>query len=438
MKLVTLGLLIVFLFQLSCTPTKDIYRNLSFLDQFPENSFRIVGSSGTRLIIFRKSNYIIKSQIKLPSDIIINGNGSTFYNHLNEDADVINLDNVDNVTITNSIFSTRNNISSKSRFYFSAKNSSRLNLDSISFINIKETAIHLTDVYDCSIKNTSFINLQIHGKRVNKAPSIDGIFLGGYRNSSKIQIENCSFQQIGNQEDFNNRKNDGDGIHIQAAPNSTLNHIVIEGCYFKLCSSRAVKIQSGDNIEIKDNTIDSCTLGISFALAHNVNQVIIENNKMSNCNNAISSYSSNLNLKTSRVSIKENKIENAQYFIRNGLEMSNFVISDNLATNIGRCFISGMFENGNISKNTIGSYATDNNRSFDMAIHLTKKSSKVEISKNIFKSHSDSNRGILLDKNTNSIIINDNIFDLPPKMIIHFDPNNKSHKILKNRSINHR
>jgi len=377
-----------------------------------------INNGGSNLIL-KKRIYYIDSQIKLKSNQFIDGNGSTFIiKYTKSKFHVFNLSYLNNLSINNlSIIGDTNltNLDKKTEKYIIyINNSQKINLKNIRIKNSGFTPIHISDCKFININECHFSNIGLSTANIPEY-SYDGIFIGGYKETSDIKITNCTFVKIGQSLNLDSdTPDDGDGIQLQVPNNSKLHKIEISNCLFDSCTARGIKIQSGFNLNIFNNRFHFCKTGIGITMANIVKDTKITNSQFNNCYYAWGTNSNSTNIYADNILFKNNRIENCYAGYRSsGLSrLFNSVIDSNIVSNLKTFFLDGVFENSSITSNKIKDFGMANDPSLYMAILIADKSKNIIVSQNEIKTKSNSHVGIYFQENVVNPILENNSISL--------------------------
>lgn len=413
----------------------------------------IDASTGT--LVFEKGIYLITKKLVLKSNLTIEGKGAIIRIPNNTNFHVFYASGQENLTINNLNFvgnrrsMTKDALKKGLPYYtISLSNCQTVQLSNLSFKEQFTTCVKLHDVKNVTIKKCKFENIGASTKEYDGTGlvySYDAIFIGGYKASSNITINNCFFNKIGLEEESNlhykygGKINDADGIHLLMAKNGMLSNVNIINSIFNNCSARGIKVQSGTNLIINNNQFNNCRVAIGMPAIHVLDDITITKNNINSCMNAIApngggSATSIIN----HLNIKKNKASNIKDFIRTHGKSSvvNSIISNNEVRNVGLYFASGLFKNVVFENNQIIDYAIQENKSFYMAFLIWDHSENVEIINNTISTTAITHCAIYNQRGVKDCIIKGNIINIPNNKsskayIIHFSDEREGRKLNK-------
>lgn len=375
-------------------------------------------SKNYREIVVGVDQINLTKTIYIPSNTTLDGRNVTFYYEQGAVYNKLVSNNTVNVELRNINFSPRKKekYNNHNQGYYPIKlsNVTQAKLCSLNFTNTINTCIGLFDCHDFVVTDCVFQDIGLNtGKNINY--SYDGVFIGAYTKGSKdIRISNCVFTNIGMVENQEHYKNDGDGIQMYSK-SSTIDNIIIEDCFFENISRRGIKIQSGSNYTIRNNSFESNKMAIGVAMESSTYGIVIENNVIQSCIQGIftNSYHGNPCFSDSLV-VKRNKFYDLSGVIRTSGSSSivNGIINGNIVDTVKSYFFEGRLSSSEMSDNTISHFQYKPvENSTVAAVYLWNGSKQNIISNNSFVQDSTSYFDIYLYPNSirNEIIQNKSI-----------------------------
>ena len=379
------------------------------------------------IVAYKKGNeYYLKSGkfnigggITLPSNISLIGNNTflTFDNNTKfpffiiQDAKDVTLKKI-NFIGAKMVNTTQIEDYSKYnvQYILHINRSSDVKVESCLFQNSYGSVIQISDANKIVIKENNFkdIGISTTGDGVY---SYDAIFVGGYNKTSMIKIVQNVFENIGSLFPALNYPwpNDGDGIQVQCV--GEVDDVLIKENKFIKCASRGVKIQTGTNIAVINNSFSQCRSGVNLAMAKDLKNIELSNNLISNCWFAFGSDSSSPGFTANGLKITSNIVtDSCEHFFRSSgySKIHNCTISDNKIEQVGTYFIDGRFTKSIIENNIIEKYCTYNNPSDNMAMFIEPESDNLIVRSNYFGKSKGSKQEIL-NRGKGKITIENNI-----------------------------
>lgn len=343
-------------------------------------------------LTLEKREYSISSTINLKSGITIIGNGATFKKvSKGKPFYILQINNINNVTISDlNITGDRHEISNSDLSIYMADyginmlNSSNITFSNMKFSELVSSGIRIHDVHNLYISNCKFENIGLSTqKSAPKGYNYDCIFIGGDTLSDSVTIQHCIFRNIGYNNSDMKYGNDADGVQVLMRKGAKANNFDIKFNTFDGVSARGIKIQSGSNIKITNNSFKNCHSATGIVMADNIQDLVFSTNTIDSCSYVLSPNSSAI-FYIKNFTVENNIASNIDFFIRlsgkSTIQKANF--NNNQASNIGYSFASGRFNNTNFVKNTIRNYAIGGNPSFYMAFLIAPESDTVNIQNN--------------------------------------------------------
>ena len=420
-------LLALLVLSVSCSKTNSLSRVSSFGakgDGKSDDSKAIQNAinSTNGVVSLDKKIYVIHSAIQLKSNTILEGNGAKIIVAPIVPGSAFIINQQSNVSIKDlTIIGQKDwpidsRTTGRDKFLIQCKNAKNLSFSNLTLTDHPFTVIHCSDVVGMTIEDCTISNI---GKYTSAKAfpnySYDGIFIGGYDNSSNIKIKSCTFKDIGNVPNPDYPQNDGDGIQIQSPKEGAVSNMQITDCEFLNCSARGIKMQTGRSIIISSNKFDNCTSGVGMTMVNNVQDVTISNNDFSNI--VLATATNHKGMVASNIRITGNTANNCDFFYRTtgGSLLSNSVISDNVVTNIGFCFIDALASNLQVSRNTITGYAGKGNKSYHMAMLVAAGSDQIEIMDNTINATQATATAIYIQHDIKQVRVEKNRINVPEK-----------------------
>jgi hypothetical protein len=358
-------------------------------------------STQNNIIYLKSGQFVIESSIVIPSGTVLVGNNTTLLVKKGSKLPVMIMNGVKDVVLRNIHIrgeeldnSIINPIREKynTTYFLLINQCDNLLLDNCTFQNSYGTVVQIQDCKNINVTKCTFENIGV-STPANVNYSYDGIFIGSYIKTENINIKNCIFKNIGNKFPAGNPPwpNDGDGVHIQGM--GVVENIVISNCQFTGCATRAVKIQSGDNISIKNNRFTDCYCGVTMAIIRKITDIRILDNIVKGCTLPFGSNSNSDAVWCDKVVVAGNKVDKCDHFFRtSGVSgISNSRFDSNQIEDIGTFFLSGRYVNTVVKNNTITTFGTAGDKSYFMALEILEESDNLIIEGNTFGKHLPSN-----------------------------------------------
>jgi hypothetical protein len=382
------------------------------------NISQIVEHVDGNKIYLKEGGFIVDEPIILDSKSRLIGNNTILIPSKDHPYPLIKINNshdivIDNVqiecpelkNIDEKIYLQKGNY----KYGIEIKLSSDIEIVDCSFENLIGTGLKVLDSKEINISHSTFKNIGLSTYK-GIGYSYDGIYLGGKSYVKNIKIDSCLFENIGMSfpSGTDPWPNDGDGIHI-LTPGIAQN-ISITNCYFNKCSARGVKIQSGQNVSITNNVFKGGKNAVGMPMLKSINNIKIDSNQIFG---TLIPFSTNKSVKYEYavdLQITNNTIDSCLYFFRTDgtSNVRNGIIKNNIIGTTGYFVLSGRFYDSEISNNRITKFATAGHYSWKMAFLLLKESENVTIKNNVFGSIRKGTR-ILDNRSINNIIIKNNI-----------------------------
>ncbi len=383
----------------------------------------ILASNG-QPIVFDNKKYLVTKTITFKSNTKLIGNGAIIKVPPKSGFHIFRIEGVENIEFSNFQFIGNKDSYSfddidrfRAYYAFRINQVKGLRFHKVIFEKQPTSCLQMTDVLDVKIDSCVFKNIGLSTSEwVKKVYSYDAIFIGGNKKSANISIRNSTFSHIGQYEGVDRYSNDGDGIQILDTATGNTENVKIENCVFKECSARGIKIQSGNNFEIKNNTFEYCGSGVGMPTVKPIKDISIHHNQFLNSRFALAS-NSGAPVGVNQLEVYENKVENAREFLRTSgnsfVENSHFY--NNSVNGLDLYFISGKFKNTTFEKNIIKEFGRVEDPSFYMAFLIWDGSENVKILKNEIATSAKTHCAIYLQKGVSQCTIEDNELDIPNK-----------------------
>lgn len=379
----------------------------------------LIRKSDGNTIILKKGNFRITKSLILNSGTNIQGKNTCIQISPSDVFPLISFIDVSNVTLKNvKFYGVKLNGEVDDQFLRKAnydnllqiKDSRNITIENCAFSNHSGTCVKLHDSENVKIDKCSFENIGVSTFK-NLPYSYDGIFIGAVNKTDGVTISNSSFKNIGYSFPKGNPPwpNDGDGVHIQGI--GSINNITINNCRFEGCSSRAVKIQSGSNIKISNNLINRGWSAVILAMISSVKNVQIKNNTITNVRITVGTDTPFESQYVENLEIINNTVDTCYHFFRTSgySNVSNAKITNNKVGESGTFFVSGRFKNTVIANNIVEKFATKDDPSYIMGFIMSPESDKVKIQNNTL--HGESDRSYLIyNLSKNDIQLTNNHF----------------------------
>jgi hypothetical protein len=353
----------------------------------------IIESRQGNNITLRPGKFLIRNTFEVPNGAKVMGSGTTLLFDNQTVFPVMRVSKVQDIRISGVKFLAveplRNDLtdaelmSTHYQYMIDLTDSKGIQVQDCHFDGCYGTSIKTHDCQNILIKNCEFKNSGT-GSRKEVPYGYDAIFLGGYRNTENVLIKDCRFENLGMTFPKGNPPwpNDSDGIQIQGV--GKVKDVKIKNCTFLNCSSRGVKIQSGEKIEITHCSFEGGYSAVLIPMASEVNDVTITNNKIKRTLITFGSDAFEGPKYVSKLLIEGNEVDSCNHFFRTSghSNIRDGVFRNNKVINVGTFFISGRFENTIISENEVGGYGTLNDQNFQMCFLLSPESVNVTIERN--------------------------------------------------------
>jgi hypothetical protein len=377
----------------------------------------IIEKRSNKTYILKQGRFKVNRPFLIPSGIKLVGNNTTILIDNSHPFPIFQLMNVKKVEISNLTIEGKPLVYTDNKDYLQKVNYFHvvniincydIALKEIEFINIEGTGIKALDAEKIKIEKCSFTNFG-HSSFKDVGYSSDGIYLGGDRLIKNISIDSCIFNNIGMSFPQGNYPwpNDGDGIQILTS--GYAKDISITNSEFYKCSARAIKIQSGNNVLVDNNTMTNCGSAVSMPMRDSMSDIIITNNVL---NNMIIAFGSDKGGDTSFITnliIKNNIVDSCKHFFRTSgySNVRNGYIKNNIIGKVGQFVISGRFFNYHITGNTVEGFATENHPDWNMALLMSPESENVTIEGNRFGGNTR-NKVLIDNRSKNKITLKNN------------------------------
>lgn len=397
--------LFLFILQLSC--------NTLYVFDFNFITNRISGNK----YYLKSGIFVIDKTVEIPSDIVIIGNNTTFKWNNNTRFPLFKIDGKSNISIKNINFvgEPLNNSSSKEflekinyDYIFLLNKSTNISIERVRIKNHHSTCFKIFDSDNIKFKNCKFENLGLSGYK-DVGYSCDAIYIGGDNEIRDVLIDSCEFFNIGMsfESGYYPWPNDGDGVHILTS--GIAKDMVISNSNFVKCSSRGVKIQSGNNILIEQNRFENCGSAVLLPMFNKLSQITIKENQLQGVNVAFGIDHPGDLLYMDGLNILNNVIDSCEYFFRtNGNSgVKNCRIINNRVQSTKKFFIAGRFENSEFTGNRIGTFANLKNSGWNMGVLLLPECKNVKVIDNQVDKHLP-NTIFIENRSNNNIEIKNN------------------------------
>lgn len=392
-------------------------------------------NSANGIVSLDKKVYVIESSIYLKSNTSLEGNGAKIIVSPKVQGSAFIINQQSNVSLKDFTvigqmdWPIEGNTTGRDKYLIKCKDSKNLSFSNLTLTEHPFTVIHCADIIGMTIDNCTISNIGKHTSFEKfKYYSYDGIIIGAYKNSSNLTINACTFKDIGNVPNDSNKPNDGDGIQIQAPKTGVVSNLKITNNKFINCSARGVKLQSGDLVKISSNEFHHCGTGVGMTMVNDLSDITISKNNFSDIGSATAT--NHKGMVASNVTITGNTANNCDFFYRTsgGSLLSNSVISDNVVSNIGFCFIDALANNLKVHGNTITGYAGKGNKSYHMAMLVAAGSDQIEITENTINATQPTATAIYIKHNINEVRVEKNRINVPE--------NTSKHRIIVDHSKN--
>jgi polygalacturonase len=405
-----LQLLLICIIIHSCSVSKRIYFGIPGV-------VKVVGNT----IYLQTGEIKVTEPFTIPDGVTILGNNTTFtFNSLKE-YPIIRLNNSSNITLKNINIKGEKLVIDKypTTYYFwlernnfiQIHNAKNITLENCNFENSYGTVIHVADSQylkfkKCTIKEVGLTTHHTYNY------SYDGIFIGGQNLTSNIEIDSCTFYNIGKNFPFykDEYSNDGDGVHLLVGMGARLEDIKITNCIFDGCGARGVKIQDGKRIYITKNKFLNSTCGVVMAIKEPIYDIDLSNNYHKEVLIPYSSETMGPSITVYNLIIKNNEVKGlCNWFIRTGggSKIENGVFENNVVENSGMHAFAGRFDNSRIVNNKILSFGSMK-KIYHMALEISPECHDLLIENNYFGKYSEINFETQNYSKEKSVVIRNN------------------------------
>lgn len=373
-------------------------------------------------IRLEKRVYTLTRTWHLPSDIRLVGNGATLQMSPGTEGNLLAITDGSDVVLEDLTLrgylgeALTASTSGIDRFLLRIQRSERIRLRDVRVLEHQYTAVHCSDVRELTVTDCTFSQLGLP-TAYDRYPlySYDGIFIGGYRRSGQILIEGCTFDRIGTHEVYttNTVGDDGDGIHLQTPKSGVLSNVTVRNCIFNACSARGIKVQSGSHLQLNRNVFTNCRAGIELSMANPVSDISIRNNTFSKGYHAWGTNGADMI--ATGVTFADNRMSKLDHVYRSsgGSVLANSIIADNVAEELQRYFVDGIFRSCRIENNTVRQFGLAEDKSYYMAVMIADGSEGVVLDRNILHTRAKTATAIYIKPGTKNITLEDNDILLP-------------------------
>jgi len=426
---ILIGLLIT-----SCKiPKNDFVVNSNSLNS--ERLQKIIDNSKNTIYLGAGTIYLDKP-IYLRSNTHIVGEYTKITFDQSQNINFIRANNQSNISLKNLVIQPKNKIWKEGHNpgYHSIKmlNVSGFRMENVEFKDQLNTPVVLYDVKDVLINNCTFANIGTETK--GRKYSYDGIFLGAYNEGTKgVVISDCQFSYIGTNESKIEFSNDGDGIQIYTK-SSTIDKVQISNCRFENISRRGIKLQSGSNIQMLNNTFNYCKIALGISMENSTSGILFDKNIIKNGDQGI-----NINSRKDKpcevndFKVKKNTFSKLYGVLRTSgtSSIKNGELSNNIIKSIETYVFSGKISHTQITKNRIEDFQIKPIEKSNAAIYIWNGSNNTIISENEFFSENENVLDVYLYINTSNITVEKNKSFLSKRSRITKTRNRSNNNIIK-------